>query len=104
MKSSLPSDHYINSRIECKVHEGCPYVGIVQSLGLSVDFSELGISSVGIFPFCLAEINECFNNPCRNGGTCIDLVNGFACRCPVEFAGSWCEKGERYNRSFASTV
>ena len=34
---------------------------------------------------CATEINECESNPCHNGGTCIDLYDGFYCRCPSTF-------------------
>lgn len=27
-------------------------------------------------------MDECQNQPCQNGGTCIDLVNHFKCSCP----------------------
>lgn len=30
---------------------------------------------------CDVGINECASNPCRNDGTCIDKVNGYACQC-----------------------
>lgn len=31
---------------------------------------------------CEYEVDECQNQPCQNGGTCIDLVNHFKCSCP----------------------
>lgn len=31
--------------------------------------------------FCLVEINECDSNPCQNGGTCKDEINGYLCQC-----------------------
>ncbi len=31
--------------------------------------------------FCEVNINECFPNPCRNGGVCIDGINSFKCNC-----------------------
>lgn len=31
---------------------------------------------------CSDEINECFSQPCQNGGTCIDLINTYKCSCP----------------------
>ncbi|XP_055957050.1 cubilin [Patella vulgata] len=35
--------------------------------------------------------NECNSNPCRNGGTCLDLFNGFICKCPNAWQGNNCE-------------
>uniref|UniRef100_A0A7E4UNF5 Cubilin n=1 Tax=Panagrellus redivivus TaxID=6233 RepID=A0A7E4UNF5_PANRE len=35
--------------------------------------------------------NECLNQPCENGGTCIDLIAKFQCLCPAHFNGKKCE-------------
>ncbi len=41
---------------------------------------------------CESDINECASNPCRNGGTCTDQVNGYICQCPVSHTGPNCEQ------------
>ena len=38
------------------------------------------------------DINECDPNPCKNGGSCTDLINGFNCTCPG-YTGDTCECG-----------
>ncbi|VDK77902.1 unnamed protein product [Litomosoides sigmodontis] len=35
--------------------------------------------------------DECADNPCMNGATCIDLYNKFMCICPSHFEGETCE-------------
>ena len=35
--------------------------------------------------------DDCSHKPCRNGGTCMDLVNDFECRCVPGFLGDLCE-------------
>lgn len=40
---------------------------------------------------CATDWNECWNNPCQNGATCLDLVASFNCSCPSGFSGSLCE-------------
>ena len=47
-------------------------------------------SKVRHFLFFL-DINECYSNPCLNGGTCVDGVNSFHCNCIAYFIGARCE-------------
>ena len=37
------------------------------------------------------DIDECATSPCRNGGDCVDGVNGYACSCPDTHTGLTCE-------------
>lgn len=39
---------------------------------------------------CHINIDECADNPCHNGGTCEDGVNGFTCRCPEGYHDPTC--------------
>lgn len=41
-----------------------------------------------------SDIDECANSPCFNGGSCVDLIGGFRCECPVEWTGEFCDKGK----------
>jgi alpha-tubulin suppressor-like RCC1 family protein len=40
---------------------------------------------------CQTNINECDSNPCFNGGSCNDLVNGFSCTCTSDYSGNLCQ-------------
>ncbi|KAJ8025760.1 Slit-like 2 protein [Holothuria leucospilota] len=40
---------------------------------------------------CEAEVNECEDWPCANGGSCIDLHGSFRCECMAGFEGELCE-------------
>lgn len=39
---------------------------------------------------CNINIDECAGNPCHNGGTCQDSINGFTCRCPEGYHDPTC--------------
>ena len=37
------------------------------------------------------DINECYPNPCKNGATCINLVNDYNCQCQPGWDGKDCD-------------
>lgn len=39
---------------------------------------------------CETDINECSSNPCQNGATCTDKVNGYECTCTPDWMGTQC--------------
>jgi len=39
----------------------------------------------------VADIDDCSSNPCQNGGSCTDAVNGYTCSCVVPYTGTNCE-------------
>ena len=39
----------------------------------------------------LTDINNCVNHTCLNGGSCVDGVNNYTCRCFAGFKGDRCE-------------
>ncbi|XP_032366699.1 cubilin [Etheostoma spectabile] len=40
---------------------------------------------------CDQNINECLSNPCLNGGTCTDGINGVTCTCTAQWTGPLCQ-------------
>ena len=38
-----------------------------------------------------SDIQECSENPCKNGATCVDDVNNFKCSCAPGWEGPTCE-------------
>ena len=42
--------------------------------------------------YCENNIDECFSSQCVDGKQCLDLINGYECRCPVGFTGHLCQK------------
>ena len=45
----------------------------------------------------IVDINECSQNPCKNGGSCTDLVNGFNCSCVAGYNGDDCSTGKDHS-------
>ena len=46
------------------------------------------------FLFLISELKECKSNPCRNGATCVDKLNGYICDCGSnKYSGVHCEQG-----------
>jgi hypothetical protein len=37
---------------------------------------------------CALTYDNCWDNPCENGGVCVDAINEFGCRCPAGFCGT----------------
>ena len=40
---------------------------------------------------CETDWDECWNEPCLNGGTCLDGIAHYNCSCPAGFSGSRCQ-------------
>ncbi|XP_071827051.1 slit homolog 2 protein-like isoform X4 [Apostichopus japonicus] len=40
---------------------------------------------------CEAEVNECEDWPCMNGGSCVDLHGSFRCECMIGYEGEVCQ-------------
>jgi hypothetical protein len=41
---------------------------------------------------CENNNNDCASNPCQNGGSCSDTLNGYICSCKAGYHGANCEK------------
>ncbi|VDI70405.1 Notch, partial [Mytilus galloprovincialis] len=59
-------------------------------------FLSLIITSTSYVKFYLnackcSYINECASNPCENGGSCTDNVNGYTCTCVPGYIGTNCQ-------------
>jgi hypothetical protein len=51
-----------------------------------------------------ADINECASNPCENGGSCTDNVNGYSCTCIGGYTGINCETGTFFNITYLTLL
>ena len=42
-------------------------------------------------PVCVSVFDECISSPCKNSGTCYDLLNDYRCECIPGWEGKNCE-------------
>ena len=47
-----------------------------------------------LFAHVYADIDECADNNCTNGATCVDGVNGYTCTCTSGYNDTYCETGK----------
>ena len=52
----------------------------------------------------LLDIGKCWSNPCQNGGSCTDVINGYSCSCAAGYSGLHCETGQSFRSSFSDQV
>ena len=45
------------------------------------------------FDLVVVVAHTCQSNPCQNGGTCVDEIQRYECRCPSGWGGVNCELG-----------
>ena len=46
--------------------------------------------------YLIADIDDCVNHACENGGSCVDGVNSYSCNCLVGYTGDRCEIGNAF--------
>ena len=50
------------------------------------------------YKMMFADVDECSNDPCHNGSTCVDVINSYTCLCPSGYTGNQCQSGKWYLR------
>lgn len=77
------------------IHIDAPARRVMKAhIAKQVDCSNSKLTHDLILSSCCSDINECASNPCQNGGSCLDRVNRYMCRCIPGYVGDRCETGE----------
>ena len=72
------------------------------SLLLLFQFSQLHLSHINIVGFegevCEINIDDCEDNLCQSGSTCVDLIQDYVCDCLPGYSGEFCteKRGELF--------
>ena len=48
---------------------------------------------VPLFP----DVNECLDNPCKNGATCVNTPGSYNCSCITGWEGLQCQTGREHD-------
>ena len=86
------------SHVGIKLSPLCIKVAIFtpcQGFVLRLNDYSLYFSSLNFICLYLSDIDDCADQPCLNGGSCIDSVNDYTCRCADGYSGKNCSIGKR---------
>ncbi|XP_053127320.1 neural-cadherin-like [Hemicordylus capensis] len=89
-------------RMDCSGSSGCTNYITVSDIPTVMDTGSVSLvsitTSVSAVCTCAARdrvhrsCSSYSHNPCFNGGTCIDMLNGYRCRCSASFHGPDCQQ------------
>ncbi|MED6263521.1 hypothetical protein CHARACLAT_005386, partial [Characodon lateralis] len=89
-------------RVDCKTSGGCYTQLTVSDSPTLIDSGALSLASVKVTSSALCGCaaremthRTCSSyptNPCLNGGTCINMQNGYRCQCPPQLEGPDCQQ------------
>ena len=58
-----------------------------------VNMSYVKSNRIVNYNFCILDVDECLDDPCKNSGTCTNNAGSFVCSCKTGWQGITCEQG-----------
>ena len=63
---------------------------------LPLNYKSIDLNSISYsYLSCSPDINDCQENFCMNGATCVDGEGFYTCVCPIGFTGQYCESSKQ---------
>ena len=56
------------------------------------------------FSTSFPDINECTNNPCKNGAACVNIQGSYRCDCKSGYTGNNCGTGKKWSAMYLFLV
>lgn len=57
-------------------------------------YVSLALTYFNLFFVLFTDIDYCINHTCQNGGSCVDGIHSYSCKCPTGYTGGNCETGK----------
>ena len=65
--------------------------GALQLIYFLLPFSLFLFFFFSLLFFLYIDVDDCVNQTCANGGSCVDGVNTYSCNCAAGYTGDHCE-------------
>ncbi|XP_063970126.1 prolow-density lipoprotein receptor-related protein 1-like [Lytechinus pictus] len=86
--TSSPSADCHDYNEHCNVKTFCRMIKLRNGTEIPTALKKIALGGRNVFA---CKIAACVSEPCMNGATCTDILDGYSCQCSGEFTGNQCE-------------